>query len=129
MVIEPSAVAIAIRPAAAAERPKPSCSISGMRKGCAPCVMRVSEPAITDVRKVAHAHQREIHDRRGMLARMPEIGDAEDQADRDQEDRPRPFAASARRFEAEKKRAQRDAREDEADEVEAARDAAPSPRR
>ena len=49
--IDPSAVATTMPPLCAAVSPKSSCSISGSRKGCAPWVMRVSEPAMTDVPK------------------------------------------------------------------------------
>ncbi len=40
-------------PLCAAVRPKPSCSIEGIRKGAAPTASRVIEPPSTDSRKVA----------------------------------------------------------------------------
>ena len=49
---EPKAVAKVSKPLCAADMPKASCIISGNRNGCAPCVMRESEPAITDTRNV-----------------------------------------------------------------------------
>ena len=48
----PSAVASTRLPLPTAESPKSSWNSSGRRNGCAPWVMRVREPAITDVPKL-----------------------------------------------------------------------------
>jgi hypothetical protein len=49
---DPQAVATVMVPLRAAEKPKASCIISGSRKGWAPWVTRVIDPAITERRKV-----------------------------------------------------------------------------
>ncbi len=53
IINEPMELAKVISPLCAADMPKPSCSIIGSRNGCAPALMRDSEPQITDRRNVA----------------------------------------------------------------------------